>query len=369
MTSALLVGGTGPSGPHLVAGLLERAVTPTLFHTGRHEVEDLPDVEHIHGNPFSQEGIEEVLGNRSFDLVIASYGRVRLIAAAAAGKCSQFISVSGTPIYEGFISPQLTDPAGLPARVSEDSPLVPAEGIPDAIYGVGAVRRTEDAVFSLHADGAFSATVFRYPSIYGPRNPHVWEWPSIKRVLDGRGFMVIPDGGLSIHYRLSGWNAAQSVLLAVDDPEEASGEAFNCADDDQYSLVQWHQMVLEHLDSDLELVSVPGDIPSPGWGLVVFRYDCSPHVIVDTSKIRRLLGYGDAVPAREGLGRTVDWLVEHRAESDSWSLIDPFDYDAEDRFIEAWSEGQRTTAEAGARYRELPPMPFPQTASGTGQSQ
>jgi nucleoside-diphosphate-sugar epimerase len=139
-----------------------------------------------------------------------------------------------------------------------------------AIYGVGAIRRTEDAVFALHAEGAFSASVFRYPSIYGPRNPHAWEWSTIRRVLDGRDAIVVPDGGLAIHYRLSSRNAAHSLLLAVDQPEAASGQAFNCADDDQYYLRQWIELILEHLGGDLEVVSVPGDLSNRGWALMVF---------------------------------------------------------------------------------------------------
>ena len=224
-------------------------------------------------------------------------------------------------------------------------------------------------MFARHDEGAFAASVFRYPSIYGPRNPHSWEWSTIKRILDGRDAIVVPDGGLPIHYRLSSWNAAHAMLLAVDNPEEASGEAFNCADDDQFSLTQWISMVGSHMGGRLDQVSVPGDLPSPGWALMVFRYDCSPHVIVDTSKIRTLLGYTDAVPAAEGLARTVDWYVANQDQSDSWPVLDPFDYLAEDEFLAAAEQSRATLGAAADRWSELPTMPFPQTATGTKKSQ
>ena len=43
-SSALVVGGTGPTGPHILDGLLERGFDVTIFHRGTHEPPDLPDV-------------------------------------------------------------------------------------------------------------------------------------------------------------------------------------------------------------------------------------------------------------------------------------------------------------------------------------
>jgi nucleoside-diphosphate-sugar epimerase len=363
--TALLVGGTGPSGPHLVEGLLDRGYDVVMFHTGRHELDGMPDLEHVHGDPYSREGIAEALDGRSFDAVLATYGKVREIARVMAGRCGQFVSVGGTPVYLGFVSPDVTSPRGLPVHVREDAPRVPPEGIPGAVYGVGAIRRTEDVIFDLHAEGAFAASVFRYPSIYGPRNPHAWEWSTIKRVRDGRPFIVVPDGGLAVHSRLSARNAAHSVLLALDHPETAAGQAFNCADDDQYMLRQWIELILAELGAELEIVSLPGDLPSPGWALMVFRYECSPHVIVDTTKIRTLLGYRDILPARACLAETVEWLVGNEARSHQWPVLDPFDYEAEDRLVAQWRAATADLEPAAARYQEIPTMPFPQTASGS----
>lgn len=132
----------------------------------------------------------------------------------------------GHPVYLGFIRPDLNEPYGLQVHIREDAARVPPEGVPEAVYGVGAVRRTEDTVFNLHEEGAFGASVFRYPSIYGPRNPHAWEWSAIRQVLDGRTFMFLPDGGLAVQSRLSVWNAAHSILLAVDRPHAAAGERY-----------------------------------------------------------------------------------------------------------------------------------------------
>ena len=45
---ALVIGGTGPSGPFTVNGLLERGYEVTVLHGGQHEVEFSQPLEHIH---------------------------------------------------------------------------------------------------------------------------------------------------------------------------------------------------------------------------------------------------------------------------------------------------------------------------------
>ena len=45
---ALVIGGTGPSGPYIVNGLLDRGYEVTILHGGQHEVEFAQPVEHIH---------------------------------------------------------------------------------------------------------------------------------------------------------------------------------------------------------------------------------------------------------------------------------------------------------------------------------
>ena len=54
----LVIGGTGPTGPHIVNGLVARDHRVTILHTGRHEVAALPPPElvpHIHADPFDRD--------------------------------------------------------------------------------------------------------------------------------------------------------------------------------------------------------------------------------------------------------------------------------------------------------------------------
>src|SRR5688572_17703467 len=107
----LVIGGTGPTGPYIVKGLQERGHKVTIFHRGAHESPEIrDDVEHIHGDPHFTETIETSLDGRTFDTVVATYGRIRLIAEAMAGKVGRFVSVSGYRVYRGFRNPRLLRP-------------------------------------------------------------------------------------------------------------------------------------------------------------------------------------------------------------------------------------------------------------------
>lgn len=77
---ALVIGGTGPTGPMVVEGLIRRGYQITILHSGKHEVEFSSPVEHIHGSAHFPKALKAALGARAFDLVIAMYGRLRHIA-------------------------------------------------------------------------------------------------------------------------------------------------------------------------------------------------------------------------------------------------------------------------------------------------
>ncbi len=68
-----------------------------------------------------------------------------------------------------------------------------------------------------HDTRAFNVT-YCYPLVYGPYQVSPPEWCVIRRILDRRPFMILPDGGLSLFTRGYAANLAHAVLLAVDQP-------------------------------------------------------------------------------------------------------------------------------------------------------
>ncbi|MGD9986550.1 NAD-dependent epimerase/dehydratase family protein [Pseudonocardia sp.] len=366
MGTVLVVGGTGPTGPPIVDGLVARGHDVTVFHTGRHEIDGAPDVPHLHGSPFQAEGIADTLGRRTFDTVVATYGRVRLLASHLAGRCGHFVAVGGVPVYAGYVDPSSRFPHGLALPVREDHPLVAPDAPRSAGYDVAPIRRTEDLVFSLAEQGAFGATYLRYPTIYGPRNPYAWEWNVVRRVLDGRRTVVLADGGHGIHTRMAVRNAAEAVLLAVDRPEVASGKAYNVADDSLVTFRQWVQLVAEAAGGELEIRSLPHELPSPGWAMSAFGGREVATCVLDTSTLRRDLGYRDVVGLREGLAETVAWMLANEDLMRRTGTTDPFDYAAEDALLAAYDDALAGLSGVAEPFRTgIGRMKVPQTAKGS----
>lgn len=324
---ALVVGGTGPTGPFIVNGLRDRGYAVTIFHRGTHEIPEIPaDVAHLHGDPHFRETIDATIGNRTFDVVVATYGRIRHVAEALIGKTGRFVAVGGFATYRGFIRPADLFPAGLPIPVSEDATLVATESEQRFSW---LMATTERAVMEAHP----TAAMFRYPYVYGPHQLVPREWCVIRRILDGRRQIVVPDGGLTLVTHGYAANLAHAVLLAVDQPEASAGRIYNCGDDRQLSVAQIIERIAHVLDREIEIVGVPAELAFPSRSLALGG---THHTLLDLTRIRSQLGYRDVVPVEEALARTTRWYVENRPEpggSIEKQLNDRFDYATEDELI------------------------------------
>lgn len=362
--NALVIGGTGPSGPHLINGLLERGYEVAVLHGGFHEVEFARPVEHIHTDPHFAETLQDALGDRRFDVVVATYGRIRIIAEVMKGRTGRLLTVSGGGVYAPRRDPRW-GPLGAPPAVPEDSPL---QDEPRSTGGMGhLIWVTEQTVLAAHREGHYKATVFRYPLVYGPHAPADPDWSIVRRVLDGRKQFIIAGGGLVLLRRGFGPNAAHALLLGVDQPEAAAGQVYNVADDMLHSQRQRADLIAKTLGHEWELVDMPHSLArraSRLWG--------NPeHLAFDTTKIRSQLGYRDAVPTVEAIALSARWLAEHPPERGGeleTQLADPFDYAAEDELIRVYREGIDRAAQVAFPEIEAAHMYRHPTQPGEGWS-
>jgi nucleoside-diphosphate-sugar epimerase len=333
---ALVIGGTGPTGHFLTKGLLLRGFQVFIFHRGTHESQELPEeVEHIHGDPHFLETIEDGLKGRNFDVVIATYGRVRHLAQMVKGKTGRFIAVTGAPIYRGYLNPHHNTPFGLPVPVREDAPLVEDPNLHRFSY---LIAETEKAVMAMHKAGEFDVTCFRYPQVYGPHQLNPLEWCVIRRILDKRPHIILPDGGLTLETRGYSENVAHGVLLTIEQPKISGGQIYNIGDEKQLTLRQWVEVITQIMNYDWEIVGMPEIIAKPGWPMLPFQGPTS-HRLMDIRKIQDQLGYRDKVFVEEALRRTINWYLENRPEPGGETEIrlqDPFNYQAEDQIIELY---------------------------------
>lgn len=339
---ALVIGGTGPTGPTIVNGLLDRGYRVTIMHSGAHEAEFAGPVEDIHCDTSFAETMEAALGPRTFDLVVCQYGRLRIAVEFFIGRTGRFIGVGASG------SGQQRDPRWGPLRrpvtIDEnDGPPDPNEGgLMPRIYAA------RQRVLELHRDGEYNTTYIGHPETYGPRQHSPPFWCVIKRIQDGRRQMIIADGGIKISQRAYGENCAQSVLLCVDKPKESAGQYFVVGEQPLHTERQLIELIAETMGAELELVDLPYPLAKPAH----YQWLLGPgHRVHDDTKIRRVLGYREKVEPGEAVIRSVHWIIENAPRlHEEWEsqMHDTFDYPAEDQLIALWKES----------YAKLDAIPF-----------
>ncbi len=340
---ALVVGGTGPTGPFLVNGLISRGYEVGMLHRGTHELpENPPEVEHIHVDPHFRETLDEGLKGRSYDVVIATYGRIRHVAEALIGKTPRLIAVGGAVGYRGMMQPQANTPPGMPIPTREDAQRIASRE--EFEFG-WLIRHTEDVVMGCHAAGHYNATMFRYPMVYGPNSIRSLEWHIIKRIQDKRRQIILPEGGLTILSRGYAENMAHAVLLAADKPEASAGKIYNCADEQGVTVAHWAQTIARCMDWEFEICSLPGAFAYSASDFLLY-HNAVNHQIMDIAQIRQDLGYRDVVPVMEAIPRTIKWMLKNRPDKE------PLDYTMEDKLLAVYNDTK-------SRLTDIPYTPAP----------
>lgn len=329
MPTALVVGGTGPTGPFVVNGLVARGYDVTIMHTGRHESDDNPDtIEHLHTDPFDREASARTIGGRSWDLGVVMYGRLRVLAPLLAERVERLLTIGGVGAVAGWVDPGDLFPTSMTVPAPDDAPLAGAD------EPIGKVRRiveTENTVFAAKPE----AVHLRYPMLYGPRQLLPAEWSFVRRARDRRRPLIVADGGLTLKSTAYVENAAHAVLCVVDRFDEGRGRIFNMTDERTLTLRQTAEVVAHELGHEFEFVNLPAALAVPARPTLM--HWSTGHRVVNTAALRHTFGYRDLVPPEEGVRRTARWLLANPpSPAVEKRLQDPFDYPAEDRLIQRW---------------------------------
>ena len=173
----------------------------------------------------------------------------------------------------------------------------------------------------------------------------------MRRVLDGRTRMVLPDGGVTLQASADARNAAAMVLAAVDAGARSSGQAYNVSDEWTPTLLQWVEIIAAALGHSFEIVSIPWEHAAVSHHLT--QRSTPHHRLINCDKAIHQLGYRDVVDPVQGLTDTARWLAReenHPAPGGVMerSIVDRFDYEAEDRLIDAWQAATSGAALAEA---------------------
>ncbi len=336
----LIIGGTSFMGPYVVRRLSEQGHEITVLHRGRTHME-LPA------------GVQEILGERRplahmaatlqrlapdvvLDMIPALEQDAQEVMTTFSGMARRIVAISSQDVYRAFgrVNGKESGPPDL-LPITEDAPLrenlYPYRGFhlrdkdtPQFVtdnYDKILVERL------VMGEPNLPGTVLRLPAVYGPGDRQHRFFNYLKRMDDKRPAILLDEGVAQWRWT-HGYmeNVAAAIVLAVTD-ERVSRHIYNVGEIYTPTLTERVSNLGQIAGWRGQVVIVPRDrLPTQ----LVADIDTSQDIVVDTSRIRKELGYAEIVPYDEGLRRTIAWERAHPPQE-----VDPeqFDYATEDAVL------------------------------------
>jgi nucleoside-diphosphate-sugar epimerase len=179
---------------------------------------------------------------------------------------------------------------------------------------------------ALH-DPGLAGSVVRFPMVHGERDGQRRFYPIWKRMSDGRRAILMSTKAAAFRSsRTHVDNAAHAVALVATD-DRASGRVYNVGEAEALPWSEWALLIGKQMTWGGQLVIRPSD------EMPAHLRDSRPdvwdhHLVADTSRIRRELGYREVVSRDEGIRRTLAWYAE--APPPDATAAGNLDYEAED---------------------------------------
>ena len=327
----LVIGGTGFIGPHVVRRLVSQGHQVAVFHRGESKVELPNNVEDILGD---RSAIPSVKADVVIDLILSSGKQAGALMDTFRGVAQRVVAASSCDVYRacGVLHGSENGPLQ-PVPLTEESELrTKLQTYPPK--QIEAVRKfypwVDDEYDKIPVERAIlgdrrlPGTICRLPMVYGPGDPARRFFPVLRRVADGRRAIFLEEG-------MSAWkaprgyaeNVADAIALAASD-ERAAGRIYNVAESPAFTELEWARKIAGAAGWQGEFVVLPKDrMPKH----LVMPGNTAQHWEIDSTRIRRELGYREGVSIEEAIGRTVNADLAGLPESFPFY---PVDYGAED---------------------------------------
>jgi nucleoside-diphosphate-sugar epimerase len=329
----VVLGGTRFIGPYVVRLLAEQGHEVTIVHRGETEAELPEAVQHVHV-PFPRLS-EELDRLKPVDVVLdmvpymdkGGHGVLAFASIAERG-----VVITSCDVYRAFgrlWRSEVGPPDPVP--LTEESPLrslpAPDTGSEDVAYDNIDVEKAVGG-------GHLPVTILRLPATHGPGDPQRRLHRYLKRMDDHRPVIVLEER--HAHWRWTrGYveNVAAAIALAVVD-ERAAGRVYNVAESTVYTEAEWVRRLGDVAGWSGEVVAIPeADLPEQ----LRQPYNFDQDYVVDSTRIRRELGFREAVDEATALERTIEW-ERRNAPADAPAPS----YTAEDEALAAYqSRSQR----------------------------
>lgn len=303
-----------------------------VLHRGELEPEDLPHVQHLHGDRTSLLDYRPAFERFAPDVVLDMVPMTRSDAVdtviAFDGLVGRIVGISSQDVYLAYDILRGREP-GPPV----DQPMIEEAPLRERLYPYRELFAKGSRLYAYDkipveqtylADAELPGTILRLPAVYGPGDYQHRPFPYLKRMVDGRRSIILDERAVDWRWSRSYVeNTAAAIVLAVTE-SRAAGRVYNVADSEIMSESEWIRAIGDANGWAGEIVPLPTDqVPEH----LRDEMDFAQSLAVDTSRIRRELGYREPVAWEEALSRTIEWELAAMPEE-----LPPhrFDYDAED---------------------------------------
>lgn len=335
----LLIGGTGFMGPSTAFYLQKSGHQVTVFHRGKtaapHGADEIIGDSHQlkdYRTEFEQCGFDVVV-----DFILSSGRQAKELTRTFRGITQRIVAISSMDVYRAMgvihgteLGPLQKLPLTEGSELRTQQNTYSAEGMKrvkevypwaDDEYDKIPVEET------VLQDCDLYSTVLRLPMVYGPGDPLHRFHAVLKRMDDGRDYIIFPSD-LAEFRSPRGFvdNVGAAIALAATS-EKAVGRVYNICEEESFSELEWSKKIAAAVGWKGEFIVVPHDgapkhLRQPG--------NMAQHLAASSERIRRELGYREPVSRDEAIRRTIEWEREHQPAA---PLVMPFNYAEEDAAV------------------------------------
>lgn len=225
------------------------------------------------------------------DMVPYTARQAAIITDAIRGKKVALIAISSIDVYQAYNN---LHPRGEQSETLQPLPLKEDDRLRESVSFQG-IDYDKLNVERIYRSCVKQCTILRMPAIYGlPDLSRVERYA--RALTNGEEIRINPEFATWRFSRAYNKNCAFAVSLAV---RSKQPNVFNIAEPQDYSEQQWCRKLARLLNTDAKLVLDPGEA-------IPHNMNAQQHWIVDSTRIRRVLGYYEKYNAEEGLIKALD---------------------------------------------------------------
>lgn len=319
--------------------LVEAGHEVMTFHRGKGGVDLPPGVKHLYGDRKNLQAYSEDFRGFAPDVLLDMFARTEAngheLVELFNGVARRLVVISSADVYRAYDRFRRADP-GPPdsAPLTERSPLrdqlypyrSEASGPEDPMYHYDKIL-IERAAMS--EPETLPTTVLRLPMVYGPGDYQHRLWQYLKRMDDDRPFILLPEAFARVRLLRGYVEDIGDAIARCVTSEHTGGRIFHVAEADDATEAEWVRRIADAAGWYGEIVTLSDEqLPES----LRLPYDTAQDWTLDSSAIRRDLGYAEITDPKEAMRKTVAW---ERANPPAQVGSKEADYAAEDEALAA----------------------------------